>query len=117
MPSETPERRRRLLVSQLVESRRSNEPVVFEASGRSIEYDDRVIRLELDADERNRLETLRSTYHVFKIKQPETMKADGGVVYLSAVTDAKHAADFVDSLFREVYGLGDEFELRTSEAT
>lgn len=117
MPAATPGRRRKLLVGRLLESRRDGEPAVFEADGVELEYDDRAIRLELTPDERDRLDALLGAYHVFKLKQPETRKADGGVVYLSAVTDAKHAADFIDSLFRDVYGLGEGYELRTTEST
>jgi len=70
------------------------------------------MRLELTSAERDRLETLLDAYRVFKIKQPETRKADDGIVYLSAVTDAKHAADFIEALFREVYGNDADYELR-----
>ena len=78
----------------------------------SVEYTDRVVRLELDDDARGRLDTLLGSFPVFKLKQPETRKAPEGVVYVSAIADAKHAAEFVDAVFREVHGLGDEYELR-----
>ncbi len=113
MPADTPTERRALLVRRITDSRRTGESAVFEAEGATVEYDDRVLRLEIGTDERDRLEELLSAYHVFKIKQPETRKADGDTVYLSAVTDAKHAADFVESLFREVYGAGKRYELRS----
>ncbi|MFO7927273.1 MAG: hypothetical protein ACQET5_10130 [Halobacteriota archaeon] len=116
MAADTAEDRRKLLVRRLVESRRIGEPAVFEAGDVEIEYDDRMIRLQLIPDERERLDVLLGAYHVFKLKQPETRKADDGVVYLSAVTDAKHAADFIESLFREVYGFGEGYELRTAES-
>jgi hypothetical protein len=111
MAAETPDRRRTLLVTGILDARRESRPVTFEADGVEIEYDDRAIRLELTAEQRDRLDALLSAYHVFKIKQPETRKAADGVVYLSAVTDAKHAADFVDAAFREVYELGEEYAL------
>lgn len=113
MPADTPTERRALLVRRITDSRRTGESAVFEAEGATVEYDDRVLRLEIGTDERDRLEELLSAYHVFKIKQPETRKADGDTVYLSAVTDAKHAADFVESLFREVYGAEKAYELRS----
>ena len=77
-----------------------------------VTYRNRRLRVEADDDERDRLEALLSEYHVFKVQQPDTRKADEGIVYLSAVTDPKHAADFVEALFREVYGAGREYELR-----
>ena len=109
----TPVDRRRLVVEAIVAHRREGgDPIVFEGAETRIEYDDRRLRVELGADERDRIESLLSEYHVFKIKQPDTRKADDGVVYLSAVTDPKHAADFVESLFRELYGADEEYELR-----
>lgn len=117
MTADTPGDRKRSFVRHVVESRRADEPVVFEAEGVTIEYDDRRIRLVVDDAERDRLETLLETYHVFKIKQPETRKADNGVVYLSAVTDAKHAADFLESLFSDVYRLESGYELTASDGT
>jgi hypothetical protein len=111
MAADTAEGRRTLLVTGILDARREGKPVTFEADGVELEYDDRTIRLEIDAEQRDRLDALLSAYHVFKVKQPETRKADDDVVYLSAVTDAKHAADFVDAAFREVYELGEEYAL------
>jgi hypothetical protein len=111
MAADTPGERRQLLVRRIVESRRRGEATVFRAGDASVEYDDRTLRLEADPDERGRLDSLLSSYHVFKIKQPETRKAAEDVYYLSAVTDAKHAADFLEALFREVYGRGEGYEL------
>ncbi|MFW5963870.1 MAG: hypothetical protein ACOCQM_03315 [Natronomonas sp.] len=109
----TSDDRRRLIVEAIVAHRRGGgDPVVFEGAESRIKYDDRRLRLELDDDERGRLEALLSAYHVFKIKQPDTRKADDGVVYLSAVTDPKHAADFVESLFRDLYDADAGYELR-----
>jgi hypothetical protein len=112
MAADTPGGRKRSFVRRIVESRRAGESVVFEAGGATIGYEDRTLRVELTSDERDRLEELLEAYHVFKIKQPETRKADGSIVYLSAVTDAKHAADFVEALFRDVYGLSEAYELQ-----
>ena len=108
----TPEARRQAIVEAVIEARKTDEAVVFVADDRRIEYEDRQLRLEANADERDRLGALLSEYHVFKIEQPATRKADEGVVYLSAVTDPKHAADFVEALFRETYGVGREYDLR-----
>lgn len=77
-----------------------------------VEFADRLVRLELDASAREGLDTFLGSFPVFKVKQPETRKAAEGVVYVSAIADPKHAAEFVDGLFREVYGLGDAYELR-----
>lgn len=112
MAADSPGERRQLLVRRIVESRRRGEATVLRAGDASVEYDDRVLRLDVDADERDRLDSLLSTYHVFKIKQPETRKAAEGVCYVSAVTDAKHAADFLEALFHEVYERGEGYELR-----
>lgn len=112
MAADSPGDRKRLFVRRIVEARRSDEPVVFEADGAAIEYDDRRLRLEVAPDERARLGELLGAYHVFKLRQPDTRKADDGVVYLSAVTDAKHAADFLEALFRDVYGFGEDYDLR-----
>ncbi|MFQ3319211.1 MAG: hypothetical protein ACI8UR_001474 [Natronomonas sp.] len=114
--AETPSERRQLLVESVVAHRKGgDEAIVFEGVDRPVEYDDQRLRLELDADERDRLDSLLSEYHVFKIKQPETRKADDGVVYLSAVTDPKHAADFIEALFRDVYAAAKTYELRVRD--
>ena len=112
MAADSPDERRQVLVQRIVESRRRSEATVFRAGDTSVEYDDRRLRLDVDPDERDRLDALLSAYHVFKIKQPETRKAAEGVCHLSAVTDAKHAADFLEALFREVYGRPEGYELR-----
>lgn len=114
MVAGTPAERRQLLVRRIVESRRRGETAAFDAGGVSVEYDDRLVRVRVDPDERGRLDSLLAEYHVIKIKQPETRKADDGVVHLSAVTDAKRAADFLEALFRDVYGLKEEYTLRAS---
>jgi len=114
MAADRPGDRRRLLVRRIVESRRTGDPAVFDTGGVSVEYDDRRLRLEADPEERDRLGPLLSAYHVFKIKQPETRKAADGVLYVSAVTDPKYAADFIEAVFRDVYELGEGYELRES---
>ena len=110
--TDDPESRRRVLIKQILGARRRGERVVFEAGGDRVVFDDRRLRVELDADERERLDDLLGAFRACKIEQPTTRKAADGVVYLSAVTDAKHAADFLESLFREVYGAGEGYELR-----
>jgi hypothetical protein len=119
MVADTPGERKRMLVGRIVDSRRTGESVIFGTATASVEYDDRTIRLERidEGDNRDRLESLLSEYHVLKIEQPETRKADDGIVYLSAVTDAKLAADFIESLFRTVYGGDEDYELRTTETS
>ena len=109
---ETPASRRRTLVSAVVEARGADEAVTFLAGDDAVVYEDRTLRLEVGGDERRRLEALLEEYHVFKIEEPATRKAEEGVVYLSAVTDPKHAADFVEALFRQVYGADEDYELR-----
>ncbi|QLD90947.1 hypothetical protein HWV07_18595 [Natronomonas salina] len=115
MDADDPRSRRQALVSAIVEARRTDEPVVFSSADARVRYADRTLRLEVDADERERLDELLAAYHVFKVEQPATRKADDGVVYLSAVTDPKHAADFLEGLFREVYGAPEDYELQISE--
>ncbi len=105
--------RRRLLVEALVEARQTTQPVAFVAEDRRIMFEDRTLRVEATDAERDRLETLCDEYRVLKIQQPETRKAADNVVYLSAVTDPKHLADFIDALFRDVYTADADYELTT----
>jgi hypothetical protein len=100
------------LVGAIVAARKNDESVVFEAADARVTYEDRTLLLSVTDDERERLDALLEEYHVFKIEQPATRKAEAGTVYLSAVTDAKHAADFVDSLFGEVYDADEGYDLR-----
>lgn len=104
--------RRRELVGAIVAARKNDEQVVFEAADARVTYEDRTLLLSVTDAERERLEALLDDYHVFKIEQPATRKAEPGTVYLSAVTDAKHAADFVDSLFADVYGAAEGYDIR-----
>lgn len=115
MPADTPGDRKQLLVGRIVEARQSGGPATFAAEGLEVTYDDRTIEVEITPDASDQLESLLSAYHVFKIKQPETRKAGDRVVFISAVTDAKRAADFVESLFREVHGLDAGYALNTSK--
>lgn len=111
MAADTPGDRKRHFVRRIVDAERADEPAVFETDGVTVVYDDRTVELELTPDQRARLESLLSEYRVFKLQQPETRKAADGVVYVSAVTDAKHAADFLEAVFREVYGRPRGYEI------
>jgi uncharacterized membrane protein len=110
----TPEDRRRAVVAAILAARRDDgrAVIVAEATGDRVVYEDRRLRLMVDDVRRSRLDELLEDYRVFKIQQPATRKADDGVVSLSAVTDPKHAADFVEALFREVYDADEGFDLR-----
>jgi hypothetical protein len=77
-----------------------------------VEYADRLFALEVSTAERDALDEHLGSFPVFKVKQPETRKAPGGTVYVSAIADPKHAADFLEGTFRTVYGLPAEYELR-----
>jgi hypothetical protein len=90
--------------------------VVFAADAGRAEYDDRTVTLDLSEDERERLDELLGEYPVFKLEQPATRKAPQGVVVLSAIADAKHLGDFLESLFREVFGADEGYELRVGDA-
>lgn len=116
MDADDPSGRKKALVSALVSARRTDASIELHGVGRAVEYGDRSVRLELDGDERERLESLLDDYGVFKVDGPATRKADTGVVHLSAVTDAKHAADFLEAVFREVFGAAEGYELRIDGA-
>ena len=109
---ETPASRRRTLVSAIMAARGADEVVSFRAGDDAVVYEGRTLRLEVGDDERPRLEALLEEYHALKIEEPATRKAEEGVVYLSAVTDPKHAADFVEALFRQVYGADEDYKLQ-----
>ncbi|MFC5972639.1 hypothetical protein ACFPYI_14975 [Halomarina salina] len=86
--------------------------VAFESDAGRLDYADRTVTLELGDEERERLDALLDEYPVFKVKQPETRKAPDGVVVLSAIADAKHLADFLESVFRDVFDADEGYELR-----
>lgn len=111
---DAPTARRRRLVDAIVDNRADPDggPTRFEGAGHAVEYDDQRLRLEVDDSSRAVLDDLLADYRVVKVDQPATRRADDGVVYLSAVTDAKHAADFVDALFLEVFDAEEDYELR-----
>lgn len=92
---------------------RNSERAEFETDAGRLTYSDRTITLDLTNTERERLESLFESFPVFKIEQPATRKADTGTVHISALADAKHTADFVEHVFRAVYELNEEYELRS----
>jgi hypothetical protein len=112
MDADDPDRRRQTLVEAVVAARRDGCAVTFAGADARVTYEDRTLRLDVDADQRSRLDDLLAEYSVFKVAQPATRKASEGVVYLSAITDPKHAADFLEAVFREVYGAPEGYELR-----
>jgi hypothetical protein len=92
--------------------RRAGEGVIVESDRARLWYDDRRVRLELDERQRDRLEELLGSFPAFKIKQPDTRKADPGVVYVSAVADPKRVGDFIEGVFRRVVDEPEDYELR-----
>jgi hypothetical protein len=122
---------RRALVAEAVFAHRArdSEAAAFEAGDRRLDYADRVVTVPVgrreetgdadtpddaddgDAELRDRLGALLDGYPVFKVDQPATRKADDDVVYVSAIADPKHVADFVDDCFRRVYGRPNDYEL------
>lgn len=93
---------------------RASERAVFEAEVGDDEvvrivYADRIVTLF--PDDRDRVDALLAQFPVFKVAQPETRKAEAGVVHVSAIADPKHVADFVEAAFREVYCLDGDYRL------
>lgn len=125
-----PGSRRTLLVRRLMERRGQRDELVVHAGERSepadsasgeaesrasdpvesrderrIRYGDRQLTLFPDATERDRLDELLDEYPVFKLDAPATRKSEDGTVYVSAVADPKHLADFIEDCCRQVYDL------------
>lgn len=123
MPATSPADRKRLAVRAIARHRSREDGVDFvaRASDRQvgITYADRIITLDLgeagaatDAGSaRAALDELLASFPVFKLQQPETRKAQDGIVHVSALADPKHAADFIEACYREVFGLGPAYEL------
>ena len=78
---------------------------------RTLRYGDRELELRLRDGERAPLDDLLGAYPVFKIDAPATRKAAAGTVYVAAVADPKHLADFIEDCCRQVYGLSEGFGL------
>lgn len=109
----TPAERRALVAEAVTAHRkRGSEAAVFMSEEDRIRYADRVVRFDVIDDERDRLDALLGEFPVFKIKQPDTRKAEQGVVYVSAIADAKHVADFIEAAFRDVFEHEEEHTLR-----
>ncbi|MWG35168.1 hypothetical protein [Halomarina oriensis] len=105
----------RTVTAQRTGTSDGDEGVGFATSAGRLRYDDRTVVLDCSSDERERLDALLAEYPVFKVKQPETRKAPEGTVVLSAIADAKHLGDFLESVFREVFGASEDYELRVTE--
>lgn len=112
----TPRDRVELFVDAVTTHRsEGTERVVLASDHGRAQYADRLVRLDLAPEERERLDDLLDRFHVFKVKQPETRKADEGVVYVSAKADPKHAADFLEGVFRVVFDAPEDYELRVEQ--
>lgn len=106
----TPADRRALYAEAVAAHRaRGSEGAAFAAGEHRIELTETGVRFEVDDDQRASLEALLDDYPVFKVAQPATRKAPDGVVFVSAVTDAKHLGDFVDDAFRQVFDRPEEY--------
>jgi hypothetical protein len=126
MPAAAPADRRRLLAQAVADhrSREADVTVVGRDGDRQarISYGDRVVAMDLahaghpQRAARDALDEVLADFPVFKLKQPETRKAREGEVFVSALADAKHAADFLETCFREVFGLGQGYELSVEES-
>ncbi|MES3516548.1 MAG: hypothetical protein PPP58_02675 [Natronomonas sp.] len=115
MTASTPSDRRRLFLEAIVDARKRDTTVVFRAADGLVEYSDRILHVEFEETaDRESLEALLSEYPMIKIDGPETRKAEGGRVYLSAVTDPKSLVDFLESLFRVVFDAHQRYELSVS---
>lgn len=119
---------RRARIAEAITAHRtagSEEPVLFaartgdedgpDATRPFVDYHDREITIELTDAERERLDALLDEFTVFKVAQPATRKASDGVVTVSAIADPKHAADFVDRLFLDVFGANSGYELTVED--
>lgn len=102
---------RRSLYAEAVAAhrRRGSERVVFEAGADRLALAEH-LEFAVTPRQREALDALLAEFPVFKVAQPATRKAAEGVVYVSAVTDPKHLADFVDEAFQRVYGNDEGYE-------
>lgn len=127
MPATSPADRKRLAVRAIARHRAREDGIGFlaRAGDREVRlsYTDRTISMDLaEADDatdvgaaRAALDELLASFPVFKLRQPETRKADDGTVYVSALADPKHAADFLEACCRDVFGLGEGYELAVAD--
>lgn len=117
----SPDERPVAIIRAIVDARRSGTPLTFTVTGGgdapSMEYHDGVLRLDSGRDSDGlgpddpSLGTLLDDYPVFKIDGPATRTAEPGVVYLSAVADPKHIADFIEDAVLEVFDAPSTVEL------
>jgi hypothetical protein len=122
MPATDPADRRRLFAREVAAHRSRDDGVTFVATSAGgdcsprLAYGDRIVSMDLSGAAvprraaRDALDELLSEFPVFKLKQPETRRASGGEVYVSALADAKRVADFLEACFRDVHGLGPDYE-------
>ena len=113
-----PADRRRLFAREVAAHRSRDDGVTFVATSAGgdcsprLAYGDRIVSMDLSGAAvprraaRDALDELLSEFPVFKLKQPETRRASGGAEYVSALADAKRAADFLEACFRDVHGFG-----------
>lgn len=115
--SESAARRRARIAEAILDHRRagSESPVLFAADTGPdppyVEYRDREIAVTVSDAERERLDALLGEFPVFKVAQPATNRAPEGEVHLSALADPKHAADFLDRVFLDVFAVAGEYDL------
>jgi UDP:flavonoid glycosyltransferase YjiC (YdhE family) len=110
--ADTPRERLGLAAEAILAHRkRDSDRATFEAEAAVLAFDHGRFTFSVTDEQRSRLDDLLGEYPVFKVAQPETRKADSGTVYVSAVTDPKHAADFVEAAFRSVYELPEDYRL------
>lgn len=110
-----PAERRTAVAKAIVAHRRagSESPVRLTApNAPTVNYRDREVVVHVDDVERDRLDAVLSEFSVFKLAQPATRKAPDGEVHVSAIADPKHAADFLDRLFLDVFGQPENYDLR-----
>jgi hypothetical protein len=120
MPATSPADRKRLAARAIARHRSRDDGVAFRARAGDrtvrLSYTDRTIALDLaaapePAAARAALEELLGSFPVFKLQQPDTRKARDGRVYVSALADPKHAADFLEACCRDVFDLDGGYAL------
>lgn len=80
-----------------------------------IKYAAGTLSVDLTEAQRTQLDTLLEEFPVFKPEQSTTRPTSGGIVSLSAIADPKHTADFIDAVFRSVYGLPDGYTVQATQ--
>lgn len=78
--------------------------------------DDGVLNLDCTDEELDRLDGLLAEFPAFKVRErTEPEEADGTNLRIGALADAGRIGQFVDRLFREVYGLAENHRLWVTE--